>query len=303
MVSPSDKAILFYSAPKVSHIELFRKNKINSILLSYELVKNKENDFIKLAEYIKEMKGYLMLDSGAFTFKTKKAQLEGRTIEDYVEHTEALVAFIEKYRNYIYCAANMDMDRWVGEELVDKWNEKYFKPLEKITNIIYNIDPDRSRDVTGMKRAETYFRRYGYVGIGIGMIPQLPKIMYLQNKYKRRVHGFAITRLKLLKSYPLFSVDSTTWLRAEIFGSVNSFDGKNFRTAGTDQRYKRKLFKVQALEQGIDWEAMVAGKAKDLTEWNTYAWTGFEREYLNYAKTKLRTLNVGYYDKRPKSSA
>lgn len=65
---------------------------------------------------------------------------------------------------------------------------------------------------------------------------------YLQHAYKRgvRVHGFAFTRFQLLKDFPFYSVDSSSWTMGSRYGALKFWDGQNLRTAMSNQNHFSK---------------------------------------------------------------
>lgn len=290
-----NKAIMFYSAPTARHIPYFIKHGVTSFLISYHYVKTKRRDFLAIAEYVKECGGYLMIDSGAFTFKNDADQEKWTKVESYKGYLDEFLGFCYDNAKHIYCTVNMDMDRWVGNDVVDKWNEDLFKPLEKVTNVIYNIDVDK---LDRMDRAKDYCQNFDYIGIGRPCLPDIHKIVTLAKLNKNRIHGFAITSLVVLKPFPLFSVDSTTWLSGARYGSTYMYDGKNFTAADNKNKHRRKAFKSRCEEYGIDYDAVIADNQHDVTDFNIKAWTGFEKEYLKIAGLKLNTKNASSYDKR-----
>ena len=44
-------------------------------------------------------------------------------------------------------------------------------------------------------------------------------LIKIANKYDCRVHGFAMTKLKALKTFPFYSVDSSSWNAIMVYGT------------------------------------------------------------------------------------
>lgn len=302
-----NKAVLYYSAPKVKYIPILRKYNIRNLLISYWYIRQKWSDFVKFVEYLREVDGVLMVDSGAHTFKSdKENRAHWEKASSYDEYINEYVQFCYDYSNDIYCCVNIDMDNWVGVDVVDKWNDKYFRPLNKATNVIFNVDSKVNRlgvkdHSGGLIRLKEYAKDFDYIGVNRKIANNYANIVAKEAKINKcKVHGFAVTSLNILKSNPFFSVDSTSWLMGDIFGTSNTYDGKNFRNFDKKQKYIRKNKRPLVQELGIDYKLLEKDKSYQVTEFNLYAWKGFEREYYSAANLKLNTLALYAYDKRNK---
>jgi len=53
---------------------------------------------------------------------------------------------------------------------------------------------------------------------------QLAKYIFSMTRDKIKVHGLAVTNQELIKNYPFYSVDSTTWLNGAIYGEYHEFE-------------------------------------------------------------------------------
>jgi hypothetical protein len=177
-----------------------------------------------------ERRNHIMMDSGAFSFHTflfknknipNVEQLRRKTIELYVE-------FCKKREKEWDFYVTFDYDRDV--EVV--W--KITKELEGC-----GIRPapvyhgDKSLD---------WMRRYldaGYKRIGISPLLgvrskhttlrfYLDRLFKLVEPYKVKLHGFAMTSLSTMYTYPWHSVDSSSWSRTSSYGCIYLVDeGRN----------------------------------------------------------------------------
>lgn len=302
-----NKAVLFYSAPKAKYIPILRKYNIRNLLLSYWYIRQKWSDFQKFVEYLREVDGVLMVDSGAHTFKSDKENVaHWRKPESYDEYINEYVQFCYDYAPDIYCCVNIDMDKLVGVDVVDRWNEKYFRPLNKVTNVIFNVDSHLNRKGVmdhsgGLIRLKEYAKEFDYIGVNRRLANKYSNQVYKEAMINKcKVHGFAVTSLAILRSSPFFSVDSTSWLMGDIYGVSYTYDGKNFKGWDKKQKYVRTQGKILAKTLDIDHNLLKQDKTYQVTEFNLYAWKGFEKEYMNFANLKLNTLSLKYYDKRRK---
>lgn len=171
------------------------------------------------AEHIHKYKMFL-LDSGAFTFMSN---VKGKVNWD--EYIERYAQFINQYDvKYFF---ELDIDSIVGIKEVERLRHK----LEALTG-------KQSIPVWHKSRGKDYWlkmiKEYSYVSIG-GIVTREIKpseykyFTWMLNKAREqncKVHALGFTNLKGLEKYPFYSVDSTSWLSGNRFGSVYKFNGK-----------------------------------------------------------------------------
>jgi len=196
-----------YFADTIQYFQLHKnKFRATNFLDSYW----KKKELIKMIENNNQVS--LFLDSGAFSAWTQKIEIN---IDDYI-------AFIKKYENSLELFANLDS---IGnaEKTLDNQNymeSKGVKPLP-----CFHFGEEK-------KYIEYYSENYDYIALG-GMVgrskkdlePWLDKIWgdFLTNpdgSAKIKVHGFGMTSVSLMKKYPWYSVDSTSWVLTGRFGGV-----------------------------------------------------------------------------------
>lgn len=221
-----------------------------------------------------ERGNHLMMDSGAFSFymfmaKHKnipnKEALTEKTLSTYIE-------FCHKRQKQwdFYVTFDHIRDVKVIWDVTKRLEKEGLKPIP-----IYH--GDQSLD---------WLRRYldaGYQRIGIATLHyrrsrQERMRFYLDNvfdiveKYKGvKTHGFAMTSLSLMFSYPWTSVDSSSWSRTSSFGAIFIVDhGKNtmktchisFEPSTNSNSYSRLAkgaqiaIKEQVENRGFDFELM-----------------------------------------------
>jgi len=86
--------------------------------------------------------------------------------------------------------------------------------------------------------------QYKYFALG-GLVPyarQKKKLFSFFDKAfsligtKSKIHGFGMTGVELLKNYPFYSVDSTSWLGGSMRGEVYEFTGDSMRSYNTSDK-------------------------------------------------------------------
>jgi hypothetical protein len=291
---------MFFSAAKPGDAIAALEMNMNEVLVSYHYIRKRkqvyDEEFLPL---MKEKDGLFMTDSGAFSLLMGKTKDEYYTPEFWTPYLEEYVQWLWDHKDHIYNAANLDLDIYVGRDQVDKWNDEYFKPLEEFMNVIYVTHKDWKReygDPTGLKRFKEYLKIHNYVGVNAAMKDQSAQIAALSRAAKKRVHGFAWTSIPLLRSHPVTTVDSSTWLGAQKFGSTYIYDGKNLRTFDFKNKFRRKKKKFEAIARGLDWSKIEGDEDTEMARFNLMGWEGGRREYLRSANTKLWNQPIDFYD-------
>lgn len=299
----TSKAVMFFSASSTGDTKQLYEFGIKEILVSYHYIGKSFKFYEEFLPKLKADGGLFMTDSGGFSFLASidlDATPEASTEEYWLPYLKSYVQWLWDHKEYIYVAANLDLDRVVGREVVDKWNYEYFKPLEEYMNIVYVAHRDWDKeyaDYNGMKRLNQYCSEHKYVGVNQNYKDSHSKVYAIANKYGSRIHGFAWTSIPLLKSSPFFSVDSTTWLGGVRYGTSYNYDGKNFRVNDYKKKYIRKGDKLIAEANGIDHKKLLNEKRHEINQYNLLGWLGARKEFLRYANLKLRNKPVKFYEK------
>lgn len=184
------------------------KAKMGFVLMSYHYLQSKKGDFLK--ERIEENPHVkVFIDSGAHTFLTNEKYLDMPN-EFWEDYLEKYTAWLIKNKDYIFACANLDLEAIVGNELVDEWNDKYFKKVEEAgIQVCYIWHSPR-----GEIGWEEMCRKHSYIGLSIQndtdtTLQKLMKKIKVAQKYNTRVHGMALTKTDILVRVPFFSADSS----------------------------------------------------------------------------------------------
>ncbi len=160
-----------------------------------------------------------MLDSGAFTFFSS-----GKHV-DWNEYIKKYADFI--VRNDVKLFFELDIDSLVGYENVLLLRKK----LESLTNRKCIPVWHKSR---GLDEFVKMCKEYDYVALG-GIVAKeitkkdykyFPKLIKIAHDNGAKIHGLGFTNLVGLTKYHFDSVDSTSWVSGNRFGSVYKFNGK-----------------------------------------------------------------------------
>jgi len=193
-------------------------------------VVDKFYDFYRLQSYFyineKETKLHskykdFILDSGVFSYLTSKKEQAKKLDWDKYIYDYGNYVRKNKIRNYV----EVDIDTVIGYDNVVLLTKK----LEKIVGW-------QSLPVWHMNRSYEDWLRickdYSYICFGAfitdnlkaNKFPMIKKFLKDASKENCKVHGLGFTQTKLLKDYPFYSVDSTTWSAGHRFGELHNFN-------------------------------------------------------------------------------
>ena len=275
-----------------------RKNNIRFVLMSYHYLQGKPKNFLK--ERIEEFPDLkVFIDSGAHTFFNKDSEYRQKDEKFWDEYLTKYTEFVKENRDYIFACANLDIEAIVGVDTVDKWNDKYFKPVEESgVEVCYIWHSER-----GESGWEEYAKKHSYIGLSMtndvgATVQKLKKKLKVAEKYNTRVHGMALTKTEVLVHVPFFSADSTTWLVGQQYGELNWFDGRKMRRLSKDQW--RRQYKTRLLKEpfNADWELLTTGMGGkgdtyELLRLNVIAYKLAEEHIRKRLKNKMYWLPKG----------
>lgn len=232
---------------------------VRLVLMSYHYLQNKPKDFLKkrVAEF-PDIK--IFIDSGAHTFLSNE-EWKNAPLSTWEGYLKTYTNFIRENKDYIFACADLDIDSLVGVEQVDKWREEVFEPLRKETgvDVCYVWHAER-----GEQGWEEMCQKYGYVGFSMEndkevTLQRVMRRLKVAEKYKTRVHGFALTKVDVLVRAPFFTADSTTWLVGQQYGELNWFNGRKMQRLSKDQW--RRQYKTQLLKEpfNANWDLLING--------------------------------------------
>ena len=208
-----------------------------NLLTTFYYLKHKSDSKIKeFLEKMKKISPSLFLDSGAYTFlneyKTKmgigkmnpQAKVTATKLTPQ-QYFDKYVAFVKKYQQYFEYIVEFDIDALVGYEQVLKWRKELLAeiPAEKLIVVFHTTIPNCYAEWEKWCTSKEPWV-LGIGGAAEGNIHRLGYMFKEALKYKKKVHGFAMTKNRYVIKYPWFSVDSSSWNIGQRFGTVLYFD-------------------------------------------------------------------------------
>src|SRR5688572_3766016 len=168
------------------------------ILLSYHYVKNKDLDRL-IPSVFSPPYPDILLDSGAWSAFTQGVEI---SLSEYVE-------FIKRFRHWFTVYSNLD--NMVNAERT-LYNQLAIEDAGLMPFPVFHTGEDWSY-------LERYIEQYNYVALGKiipytnapkKIFPWIIKAFEMAGS-KTVFHGFGVTNYTLLKSFPWYSADSSSW--------------------------------------------------------------------------------------------
>lgn len=180
----------------------------------------------KLKRMRTQTKGYLMLDSGAYSLimLSRKHDLSADSIRaEMMEYTEKYTDFVRRTADIFDIIVELDIDQVISYDYVLEAREGLIEACgkEKVMPVFHSTIPDALEE---WKKWSLEFK-YG----GMGSTPRATEsdlkelfnaITGEDGKPAYRVHGFAHVDMELLKKFPFWSADSTSWTGGPRWGMV-----------------------------------------------------------------------------------
>jgi hypothetical protein len=229
---------------------------VKSILYSYFFIESMRREaFVdKMQREYPHVRWFL--DSGAFSYMAQWSS--GRSsLPDPYKYFERYCQYIETYGSRFCRIAELDLDHGVkalSPREVTEWREEMVRRWPHLP-VMPVWHP--SRGTAGWKE---YLAdpRFKFVGLGGGTAQQSVgyqrQMVMAAHRAGKRVHGFAMTKVQtVLKEVPYDTVDSTSWVMGQKFGTLYVFRHNRFFQLGKDQgKDKRMLFRAYFRAIGVD---------------------------------------------------
>lgn len=242
------------------------------------------------------------LDSGAFTYWAK-FKTEPDKLMPWRRYKELYFQYIHRSWEMWDRVTELDFDDMREEamalgikgfedvtlDMVDEWREEMFAtwPKAKIMTVWHG-----SR---GLQDWSLYCRddRYKYLGIGSGLpdIGLHRKMVMEAHRWQKPVHGFGMTRVNTaLTMLPYDSVDSTSWLMSQKYGTTFIFKDNTFRLLGKDSflgKRAKRLYRRYFEAIGCDWGKIEADDVAENRKASIIAWKRVS-DRLEYMRSRER---------------
>jgi len=208
--------ILFFAgAENKNFFNLIVSNGVKNVLFSYFYIQKKTD----LETLKKEHDINVFMDSGGFSARTSGKEVS----------VEAYKRYLERNKDYLFTAANLD----VNDLETQLENQKILEEVYPVLPVYHLAEyMEKKRDLL-----VEYCDKYKYVALG-GMIGTyaskenvkkfLTYCFSIGLKKGTKFHGFGITSVPLLKEFPFYSCDSTAWLSGGKFGTMKKWNSQKY---------------------------------------------------------------------------
>jgi len=280
----SEFQIFFSGVEPPRYFEIAIEN-TNAILMSYHYMQRKGKSFLENCK-TKRPDLRMLVDSGAHTFIKKEDEYRKKPIEYWETYLQKYTQFVRDNKDIVFAVVELDIDYLVGEEKVNEWRRKYFKPLEEEgIQVIYVWHANR-----GENGWEQMCKDNDYVGFSVQgdsdmSVDKCSKLVNIAKKYGTKVHGFAVTGMDYMQKMPLFTCDSTTWLVGTQFGEINFFDGRTMKRLKKD-KWKRQ-YKNKYIALGANWNLAEREDPYELVRMNILVFLQVEKYIRSLMKNKM----------------
>ena len=205
-------------------------------------------DFKGVEKYYPMCKS-VMLDSGAFTVMNSKNKRNNfdpmKYCKDYANHIK---------QNNIDLFLELDIEGDYGFEV-------YRDCLHQLQDITGRQPIYVFHKWRGLNYYKEIVKRVPYVALGdvsVGagsreIYKYFPWFINEAHKRKVKIHGLGFTHLKKLHEYHFDSVDSTSWVFGNKFGSVYKFDGKTIQKHDKPIGHTLANSRKTAVNNYIEW--------------------------------------------------
>jgi len=198
---------------KLTEVEQSIVMRIPHILESFHYINNQ-----KTVDVMRQQGAKVFLDSGAFSAYSLGVSIDINAYCDYIIRNRDIL----RIEDGAVMASVLD---GIGDPLKTYQNQLYMesKGAKPLPCFHYGEDP---------RYLEWYVQNYEYITIG-GLVGRAQKdqqtwLDTMWNEYmidgsgnaKLKVHAFGMTAPELMKRYPWYSVDSSSWIQAAAFGSI-----------------------------------------------------------------------------------
>jgi hypothetical protein len=281
-----------------------------SVLMSYFYLRKRKDKGRALLEKVRDSKMWLLIDSGAFTFKIKYLWLrsdfahEGiatgkipqhkldearraagnpsrdEVIRELDEYVTQYAEWLKEFGEYADAYAELDLDVIV-DRMIWEWREK-LKEATEGTKAEIIVTPRKFGKLNEWE--EVFKKGYTFAGVSGRAYKQFfHDMMPLLTQYKVRVHGWALTSYKAIAFWPFYSCDSTSWTAGCRYGITYNYRG-NFKMGSMDNRRKSSRIGQQnkCKEAGVNYDDFVRDQYYAVNTYNLYEWVKYAKDMIKY---------------------
>lgn len=266
-------AIYFAGAEVKALTDALLAGGVKHILYSfyYILTMQRESFIRKTIEANPQVKFFL--DSGAFTFFSQYKD-NPEKLPPPEEYVKLYFRYIEEHGHLWERIAEPDLDIGGSYSVtlrdVDRWRNQM---LERWPNYPITVVWHGQRGpLEWTKYCQDPKIRHIAYGSGINDVGMVRCFLNEAQWRGKTVHGFAQTKLRLLRYAHFDSVDSTSWLSGQRFGTLYVWRGDRFVTLPSTKKNQRRLFRRYFQNIGVDPKLISEDDTHEVRKCNVISW-------------------------------
>jgi len=226
---------------------------------------------IEFLEQAAKTQSRIFIDSGGFSAYSRDAKID---IDEYCD-------WLLKHESEIDVYAVLDK---IGDPKGTMKNQRHMESrgLKPLPAFHYGSDLQFLKEMAS---------EYDYIALG-GLVPlarQKAKLKRWLDKCfnvirtDAKVHGFGMTGVEILKRYPFYSVDSTSWLGGSIRSEVYRFEAGEMKVRSTKDREKADHESIHLADDNDKrWFDRVVNNCREWMKFEDYVTRLWEKRGISF---------------------
>lgn len=276
-------------------------NGVKRILYSYYYVyKMRREGFIaRMQDEYRDVEWFL--DSGAFTYIVK-SRTDKASLPPWKAYRKLYFTYVRDTWERWARVMELDLDHLEGVSFDDlmEWRDEMLETCGPGLNLCPVWHPGR-----GAAEWTAYCRdpRFRHLALGAGHYSRysgsgrVRRMVMEAHNWNKTVHGLGMTGVNTaLRVIPYDTVDSTSWLMGQKFGTLFVFQNNKFRLIGKDGsmgKRERMLYRSHFKAIGVDWRKIEADDGAEVRRANIIAWRRLSDRLEEMRKRQGRSLLGG----------
>lgn len=256
---------------------------------------------MRRTEYILRMQEehpeiWWLLDSGAFTYSVQ-AQL--KPLPPPEEYVRLYFKFIDRFGDRWWRVTEPDLDGIEGMDVTNRqvraWREEMLTrwPHLPIMPCYHGWRGEREfQEYLDDKRI-----KYLALGRGCGGDDHWRRLTMKAQYHKKPVHGFGYTRINtaLSQGVNVDSVDSTSWVMGQKFGSIYIMRGDKLITLTADEKGRRREFAAYFRGLGCDPKLIEEDNVAEVRKANIRTWVNIAARFHSLKGRRDKVLKMNEF--------
>jgi hypothetical protein len=205
------------------------------------------------------------LDSGAYSLNKDNQATRDEAYALYQEYLD----FVDANIDSIEFASEFDA-QVLGQDLINDYRRRYWAEIDSQKWMpVWHAE----QGVTELRRMAGEYERVGLLQ-SAGASSDISGILRTLSS-GTQFHGVAMTKMDVMKSLPLTSVGSTSWLSPTQYGDTFIWDGRELHRYPRDYKHRRESHRHWLQENGFDTVKIESDDNNELLRLSVWSWQKF----------------------------